>query len=92
MSRICDCSQIQLRRAKNHYCSATARSLFFFLGAFFLVNLRTPAWRKGLRAPWAPGGDLIHTLCYLNPTSLYSDINTKVGCYSPQTHYLGPSD
>jgi hypothetical protein len=63
MSRICDCSQIQLRRAKNHYCSATARSLFFFLGAFFLVNLRTPAWRKGLRAPWAPGGDLIHTLC-----------------------------
>lgn len=34
----------------------------FSWAASFLVNLKTPARRKGLRTPWTPGGDLIHTL------------------------------
>lgn len=64
MSRICDCSQIQLRRAQNHYCSATARSLFFSCAAFFLVNLKTSARHKGLRTPWTPGdGPYPHVIC-----------------------------
>ena len=47
MSRICDCSQIQLRRAKNHYCSATARSLFFFLCCLFFGQSKDPRMAQG---------------------------------------------
>lgn len=35
---------------------------FFSWCAFFLVNLKTSARHKGLRTPWTPGDDLIHTL------------------------------
>lgn len=76
MSRICDCSQIQLRRAKNHNCSATARRLFFFLGCLFFGQSKDTRTAQGFADALDTRGRLYpHVICSFCAQASEGEVN-----------------